>query len=94
MGLSIFSLIAIKLIVFDELIKVNHSPSFHTDAQIDKDIKESLLNDTFEILNFHQCDKRKIMEEDRKRVRDRLLHRINPKELMYGFIIVGPREKM
>ncbi|XP_043279120.1 tubulin polyglutamylase TTLL13-like isoform X2 [Venturia canescens] len=60
------------------LLEVNHSPSFHTDAQIDKDIKESLLNDTFEMLNFHQCDKRKIMEEDRRRVRDRLLHGINP----------------
>ncbi|XP_012256315.2 tubulin polyglutamylase TTLL13-like isoform X2 [Athalia rosae] len=62
------------------LLEVNHSPSFHTDAQIDKDIKESLLSDTFEILNFQQCDKRKIMEEDRKRVRERLLQGINFKE--------------
>ncbi|XP_076236361.1 tubulin polyglutamylase TTLL13-like [Calliopsis andreniformis] len=62
------------------LLEVNHSPSFHTDAQIDKDIKEGLLMDTFEMLNLHQCDKKKIIEEDRKRVRERLLQGINPKD--------------
>ncbi|KAK2579476.1 hypothetical protein KPH14_010790 [Odynerus spinipes] len=62
------------------LLEVNHSPSFHTDAQIDKDIKEALLVDTFEMLNLQQCDKRKIMEEDRKRVRDRLLQGVTLKD--------------
>ncbi|XP_063980567.1 tubulin polyglutamylase TTLL13-like isoform X1 [Diachasmimorpha longicaudata] len=62
------------------LLEVNHSPSFHTDAQLDKDIKESLLMDTFNMLNLHHCDKRKIIEEDRKRVRDRLLQGINTKD--------------
>nr|XP_046487173.1 tubulin polyglutamylase TTLL13-like isoform X1 [Neodiprion pinetum] len=62
------------------LLEVNHSPSFHTDAQIDKDIKESLLIDTFDILNFQQCDKKKIIEEDRKRVRERLLQGINSRD--------------
>lgn len=62
------------------LLEVNHSPSFHTDAQIDKDIKEGLLMNTFEMLNFQQCDKKKIIEEDRKRVRDRLLQGINSKD--------------
>ncbi|XP_044014149.1 tubulin polyglutamylase TTLL13, partial [Aphidius gifuensis] len=62
------------------LLEVNHSPSFHTDAQIDKDIKEGLLTDTFRLLNLHQCDKKKIMEEDRQRVRNRLLQGITTKE--------------
>ncbi|KAK1117906.1 hypothetical protein K0M31_015577 [Melipona bicolor] len=62
------------------LLEVNHSPSFHTDAQIDKDIKEGLLTNTFEMLNLQQCDKRKIIEEDRKRVRDRLLQGINSRD--------------
>ncbi|XP_076224308.1 tubulin polyglutamylase TTLL13-like isoform X3 [Nomia melanderi] len=62
------------------LLEVNHSPSFHTDAQIDKDIKEGLLMDTFAMLNLQQCDKKKIIEEDRKRVRDRLLQGISCKE--------------
>ncbi|XP_043522665.1 tubulin polyglutamylase TTLL13 isoform X3 [Frieseomelitta varia] len=62
------------------LLEVNHSPSFHTDAQIDKDIKEGLLTNTFEMLNLQQCDKKKIIEEDRKRVRDRLLQGINSRD--------------
>nr|XP_033341980.1 tubulin polyglutamylase TTLL13 isoform X5 [Megalopta genalis] len=62
------------------LLEVNHSPSFHTDAQIDKDIKEGLLMDTFAMLNLQQCDKKKIIEEDRRRVRDRLLQGITCKE--------------
>jgi len=56
---------------------VNHSPSFHTDAQIDKDVKEALLTDTFTILNLQQCDKKKIMEEDKKRIRERLLQGVS-----------------
>ncbi|XP_032667080.1 uncharacterized protein LOC116842259 [Odontomachus brunneus] len=59
------------------LLEVNHSPSFHTDAQLDKDVKEGLLMDTFDILNLQQCDKKKIIEEDRKRIRERLLQGIN-----------------
>lgn len=32
------------------------------------------------MLNLQQCDKKKIIEEDRKRVRDRLLQGINTKD--------------
>jgi tubulin polyglutamylase TTLL6/13 len=63
-----------------ESFQVNHSPSFHTDAQIDRDIKESLLRDTFIILNLTQADKKKVIEEDHRRVRERLLQGINHKE--------------
>lgn len=56
---------------------MNHSPSFHTDAQLDKEVKEGLLMDTFDILNLQQYDKKKIIEEDRKRIRERLLQGIN-----------------
>lgn len=59
---------------------MNHSPSFHTDAQIDREVKETLLMDTFGILNMGQYDKRKVMEEDRRRVRDRLLQSIGHKD--------------
>ncbi|XP_012055095.1 PREDICTED: tubulin polyglutamylase TTLL13-like [Atta cephalotes] len=62
------------------LLEVNHSPSFHTDAQIDRDVKEGLLMDTFDILNL-QYDKKKIIEEDRKRIRERLLQGLNGKDL-------------
>lgn len=53
--------------------QVNHSPSFHTDTQLDREVKEGLLTDTFTMLNIWQCDKRRVLEEDRKRIRDRLL---------------------
>ncbi|XP_054286926.1 tubulin polyglutamylase TTLL13-like [Macrosteles quadrilineatus] len=58
------------------LLEVNHSPSYHTDAELDKEVKESLLKDTFTILNLTRCDKRRVMEEDRQRVRDRLMQAI------------------
>ncbi|GFG28152.1 hypothetical protein Cfor_08246 [Coptotermes formosanus] len=61
------------------VLEVNHSPSFHTDTQIDCDIKESLLKDTFLILNLTQADKKKVIEEDHRRVRERLLQGINCK---------------
>ncbi|XP_050676228.1 tubulin polyglutamylase TTLL13-like isoform X3 [Leptidea sinapis] len=55
------------------ILEVNHSPSFHTDTQLDRDVKENLLSDTFTMLNIWQCDKKRVLEEDRKRIRDRLL---------------------
>ncbi|XP_026741426.1 tubulin polyglutamylase TTLL13-like isoform X2 [Trichoplusia ni] len=55
------------------ILEVNHSPSFHTDTQLDREVKEGLLTDTFTMLNIWQCDKRRVLEEDRKRIRDRLL---------------------
>lgn len=57
-----------------QILEVNHSPSFHTDTILDSDVKENLLNDMFAMMNLEYCDKRKIMREDRKKVRERLLH--------------------
>ncbi|XP_060804535.1 tubulin polyglutamylase TTLL13 [Amyelois transitella] len=55
------------------ILEVNHSPSFHTDTQLDREVKEGLLTDTFTMLNIWQCDKKRVLDEDRKRIRDRLL---------------------
>ncbi|KAK9881051.1 hypothetical protein WA026_014395 [Henosepilachna vigintioctopunctata] len=60
-----------------QILEVNHSPSFHTDTLLDQEVKESLLSDMFAMLNLEHCDKKKIMREDRKRVRERLLHGLN-----------------
>lgn len=54
---------------------MNHSPSFHTDAPLDKEVKEGLLHDTFNLVDLYANDKKKCLEEDRKRVKERLLHR-------------------
>lgn len=37
--------------------------------------------DTFDILNLQQYDKKKIIEEDRKRIKERLLQGLNGKDL-------------
>jgi tubulin polyglutamylase TTLL6/13 len=58
------------------LIEVNHSPSFHTDAPLDKEVKEGFLYDTLCLLNLNSNDKRKCQEEDRRKVHDRLFQRI------------------
>lgn len=52
---------------------MNHSPSFHTDAPIDREVKEALLIDTFKMLNLPKNNKNKIIQEDRKTVTNRLL---------------------
>nr|CAD7423805.1 unnamed protein product [Timema monikensis] len=62
------------------ILEVNHSPSYHTDACIDREVKEALLTDTFQILNLIQTDKKKIIEEDRRRIRERLLQGIFHKD--------------
>ncbi|KAK3732916.1 hypothetical protein QZH41_012674 [Actinostola sp. cb2023] len=62
------------------IIEVNLSPSFSTDSLLDKEIKEGLMQDALNLVNFGACDRKKIIEEDRKRVRDRLLQKQRPKE--------------
>lgn len=62
-------------ILFYTIIQVNHSPSFHTDSKLDKEVKEGLIYDTLNLVNFNSCDKKKCLEEDRKKVQERLLHK-------------------
>lgn len=54
---------------------------------MDKDVKEELLMDTFDILNLQQCDKKKIIEEDKKRIRERLLQGITGKDCRWVQIL-------
>ena len=59
---------------------MNHSPSFHTDHKLDKEIKEALLMDTLNLVNFGAVDKRKCMEEEKRRIKERLFQRQNKRE--------------
>lgn len=63
-----------------QILEVNHSPSFHTDTPLDCEVKEALLSDMISMMSLEKCDKRKIMREDRKRVRDRLLQGVGSKD--------------
>uniref|UniRef100_A0A673TYG5 Uncharacterized protein n=1 Tax=Suricata suricatta TaxID=37032 RepID=A0A673TYG5_SURSU len=54
------------------LLEVNHSPSFTTDARLDREVKDALLCDAMTLVNLRSCDKRKVIEEDKRRVKERL----------------------
>ncbi|KAL1264458.1 hypothetical protein QQF64_004813 [Cirrhinus molitorella] len=54
------------------LLEVNHSPSFTTDSRLDREVKDSLLYDTLVLINLGACDRRKITEEEKRRVKERL----------------------
>ncbi|KAK2903678.1 hypothetical protein Q8A67_008391 [Cirrhinus molitorella] len=51
---------------------INHSPSFTTDSHLDKEVKDSLLYDTLVLINLGACDHRKITEEEKGRVKEKL----------------------
>ncbi|NXU21459.1 TTL13 polyglutamylase, partial [Pardalotus punctatus] len=66
------------------LLEVNHSPSFNTDSQLDHEVKDALLCDTFNLINVHACDRKKVLEEDKRRIKERLLQAIQtPRESRY-----------
>ncbi|KAH9518410.1 Tubulin polyglutamylase ttll13p [Bulinus truncatus] len=72
-------------IIFDRKLKpivleVNHSPSFTTDANIDKEIKGALIWDTLGLVNFGAVDRRKCVEEEKRRIKERLLGKYVKKE--------------
>uniref|UniRef100_A0A8D0EAA0 Tubulin tyrosine ligase like 13 n=1 Tax=Salvator merianae TaxID=96440 RepID=A0A8D0EAA0_SALMN len=49
------------------LLEVNHSPSFTTDSRLDREVKDALLCDAINLINLHACDKKKVLEEDKRR---------------------------
>ncbi|XP_030610170.1 tubulin polyglutamylase ttll6 isoform X2 [Archocentrus centrarchus] len=54
------------------VLEVNHSPSFTTDSQLDREVKDALLYDTLVLINLGACDRRKITKEERRKVKERL----------------------
>ncbi|XP_053703538.1 tubulin polyglutamylase ttll6 isoform X1 [Synchiropus splendidus] len=54
------------------LLEVNHSPSFTTDSQMDREVKDALLYDTLVLINLSACNRRKITKQEKRRVKDRL----------------------
>uniref|UniRef100_A0A1A9WF73 Tubulin--tyrosine ligase-like protein 9 n=1 Tax=Glossina brevipalpis TaxID=37001 RepID=A0A1A9WF73_9MUSC len=55
------------------ILEVNHSPSFHTNELVDRQVKKPLIKDTLCLVATALADKRQILREDRKRVKQRLL---------------------
>ncbi|KAI4873474.1 hypothetical protein NFI96_009732 [Prochilodus magdalenae] len=54
------------------LLEVNHSPSFTTDSRLDREVKDDLLFDTLVLINLGACDRKKTIEEEKRRVKERL----------------------
>lgn len=52
--------------------QVNHSPSYHTDQEMDRDIKEGLLSDALKMLRLESLDRDQYLRDERQRVQDRL----------------------
>lgn len=56
-------------------LQVNHSPSFNTDTPLDAQVKEALLKDTLTLLNLGACNRRQIVEAEKRMVQERLLQK-------------------
>ncbi|KAA0197029.1 Tubulin polyglutamylase TTLL13 [Fasciolopsis buskii] len=63
------------------VLEVNHSPSFTTDSKLDREIKEAMLWDTLNLTHFGTLNKRKCIEDERKRIRNRLLNKTARKDV-------------
>lgn len=72
-----------QIFIFINFFKVNHSPSFTTDSKLDREIKDALIYDTILLLNMPTADKRRFIEEEKKRVKDRLFQRASRKDNKY-----------
>jgi len=55
------------------LLEVNHSPSFHTDSDLDYDIKSSLITDTIKLLNLSSARKSKYKRNKQKDINERMM---------------------
>ncbi|KAI5717029.1 hypothetical protein M8J76_016314 [Diaphorina citri] len=74
-----FQLLGFDVMLDDSLnpyvLEVNHSPSFYTDTDIDVEIKEQVLRDTFVLCNLNSSIKRKVLQEERLEAQRRLFKR-------------------
>lgn len=75
-----FEILGVDIIIDQNLkpwlLEVNHSPSFHTDGAVDKEVKYALIRDTFTMLNIRSSDKRRVIDEDKRRINNRLLRKV------------------
>ncbi|MES1904262.1 MAG: Tubulin polyglutamylase ttll6, partial [Paramarteilia canceri] len=67
-------------IIFDNKMKpyvleVNKAPSLATDSALDESVKRNLLFDLFKLVSYGLGDRDKIVEKEKKRVKERLLNR-------------------
>lgn len=75
-----FEILGVDIIIDQNLkpwlLEVNHSPSFHMESAVDTEVKYPLIRDTFTMLNIQAKDKRRVINEDKQRINERLLKKI------------------
>ncbi|CAF0988942.1 unnamed protein product [Adineta ricciae] len=83
-GSACFEILGFDILIDRKLkphvLEVNHSPSFTTDSKLDREIKDALIYDTILLLNMPAADKRRFIEEEKRRVRERLFQKSNKKD--------------
>jgi hypothetical protein len=83
-GSACFEILGYDILIDKKLkpyvLEVNHSPSFTTDSKLDREIKDALIYDTIMLMNIGSMDKKKCVEEERKKVRERLFLKQGKKE--------------
>ncbi|XP_041370172.1 tubulin polyglutamylase ttll6-like isoform X1 [Gigantopelta aegis] len=88
-GSACFEILGIDILLDKKMrpyiLEVNHSPSFATDADLDRDIKGTLIWDTLNLVNFGACDRRRCIDEERRRIKDRLMGKYSKKETKEEF---------
>ena len=62
------------------LMEVNRSPSFHTDSPLDKEVKEALIYDTLDLIDLFANDRKRCLEEEKQKARDRLLQKAKTRD--------------
>ncbi|CAF3048765.1 unnamed protein product [Rotaria sp. Silwood2] len=86
-GSACFEILGFDVLIDRKLkpyvLEVNHSPSFTTDSKLDREIKDALIYDTLLLLNMPAADKRRFVEEEKKRAKERLFQKINKKDNKY-----------
>jgi hypothetical protein len=55
------------------ILEVNHSPSFSTDSKFDREIKQNLIQDTFQLLNLNLTNKKKYKRRQQVQIQKRAL---------------------
>ncbi|CAF1413145.1 unnamed protein product [Rotaria magnacalcarata] len=86
-GSACFEILGFDILIDRKLkpyvLEVNHSPSFTTDSKLDREIKDALIYDTLLLLNMPAADKRRFIEEEKRRAKERLFQKINKKDNKY-----------
>uniref|UniRef100_A0A8D8R7R3 Tubulin polyglutamylase TTLL13P n=1 Tax=Cacopsylla melanoneura TaxID=428564 RepID=A0A8D8R7R3_9HEMI len=82
-----FQLLGFDILLDENLnpivLEVNSSPSFKTDTELDTEVKERVLTDTFILCNLNRSIKQKVKLEEKVEIENRLLKRTVPKKLSY-----------